>query len=527
MALTTFESGISDIMMKEEQTNTDDIREPPVAMKKPQEHGEVADHEIIEGKRSESGIILRPQPTNDPNEPLNWSQSEKYTTYLVVCWFTFLEFMNSSAFTVAVVPITKQFGKSPTEASYLTSLHVLLMGFGALFWMPLTRTMGKRPVYLISILFLCITNIWGYFSISYGSLLASRILGGFLTGAADAPVASIVADLFYFHERGHVMMIFHVAISAGAFVGPFVNAYITEYAGWRWICGVMAIVSGVTVLFAAMLIKETACVTEGTRDLEKPLSAYPKKRGWAASLSLTHGFDKKASFFGWVFETVKLMAYPPVWVAGLTVGLFIGCNIALQITASQTFTAAPYHWTIHSLGLLSLSGFIGAVLSFFIGGWLIDQIATRLTARHGQHAEPEYRLPAMIIPAIIGPMGVLAFGLVIASGKSWAGAAIGYGMEGFGATAASNIAVTYAVDAYRPLAGETIVIVFVIRNTIACLISTYITAWFQNQGLKNAYGELVGVAYIILAMSLGLYLFGKRIRAFTTSFGPMAKLARH
>ena len=57
----------------------------------------------------------------------------------------------------------------------------------------------------------------------------------------------------------------------------------------------------------------------------------------------------------------------------------------------------------------------------------------------------------MLIPAVIGPMGVLIFGLVIAKGRSWGGAAVGYGMEGFGATAAANIAVTYCVDAYRPV----------------------------------------------------------------------------
>jgi MFS family permease len=101
--------------------------------------------------------------------------------------------------------------------------------------------------------------------------------------------------------------------------------------------------------------------------------------------------------------------------------------------------------------LLSLSGFIGALISFFIGGRLIDFIANRMTARAGEHAEPEFRLPAMIIPALIGPMGVLTFGLVIADHRSWAGAAVGFAMLGFGLTAASNVVVTYAVDAYRPV----------------------------------------------------------------------------
>ena len=71
-------------------------------------------------------------------------------------------------------------------------------------------------------------------------------------------------------------------------------------------------------------------------------------------------------------------------------------NISIQLTSSRTFTVAPYHWKIHSLGLLSVSGFVGAVISFFIGGRLIDFIANRMTARHGGIAEPEYRLPAMV-----------------------------------------------------------------------------------------------------------------------------------
>jgi hypothetical protein len=46
-------------------------RDDPVAVKKkPEQHGGLTDLEIVDGKKSKSGIILRPQPTNDPNEPL-------------------------------------------------------------------------------------------------------------------------------------------------------------------------------------------------------------------------------------------------------------------------------------------------------------------------------------------------------------------------------------------------------------------------------------------------------------------------
>lgn len=106
----------------------------------------VAESQIVSGKRSKSGVVLRPQPSNDPNDPLvrppseyrhisswltvishrqNRIQAEKYATYLSVCWFTFLAFMDASAFTVAVGPIMKEFGRSATEASYLSTLRAM------------------------------------------------------------------------------------------------------------------------------------------------------------------------------------------------------------------------------------------------------------------------------------------------------------------------------------------------------------------------------------------------------------------
>jgi hypothetical protein len=100
---------------------------------------------------------------------------------------------------------------------------------------------------------------------------------------------------------------------------------------------------------------------------------------------------------------------------------------------------------------MSIAGFVGAVISFFIGGRLIDFMANRATAKKGGIAEPEFRLPAMIFPALIGPMGVLTYGMIIADKKNYWGAIVGFAMLGFALTAASNVVVTYAVDAYRPV----------------------------------------------------------------------------
>jgi hypothetical protein len=76
---------------------------------------------------------------------------------------------------------------------------------------------------------------------------------------------------------------------------------------------------------------------------------------------------------------------------------------------------APYNWPIGDLRLLSISGFIGAAIAIFFGGKLIDLISSTMTSvLKAAGREPEYRLPALIIPAVIGPVGILLFGLTVA-----------------------------------------------------------------------------------------------------------------
>jgi hypothetical protein len=42
---------------------------------------EFADIELVEGKQSKKGILLRPQPSNDPNDPLVSASSEASCQY--------------------------------------------------------------------------------------------------------------------------------------------------------------------------------------------------------------------------------------------------------------------------------------------------------------------------------------------------------------------------------------------------------------------------------------------------------------
>lgn len=146
----------------------------------------------------------------------------------------------------------------------------------------------------------------------------------------------------------------------------------------------------------------------------------------------------------------------------------------------------PYKWQLGKVGLFSVSGFIGTVLSFYFGGMLIDLIANR--ARRHDHTvkpRPEKRLVALMVPFFLSPVGLIIFGQCIAHKTSWVGSAFGYAMFAFGFTAISNITITYVVDSYQALAGEALVTVFVIRNVIALVCSLYANKWIAQEGIAT------------------------------------------
>ncbi|RDW64326.1 uncharacterized protein DSM5745_09737 [Aspergillus mulundensis] len=472
--------------------------------------------DYVESVAEEAAIPpeLKGREDADPNDPQNWSTISRLTTYLTICFYTFLANVNSSNFTVATKAIVQEFGVSQTQAGELVCFNVFLFGLGNIFWVPLMRVVGKRPVYLMSMLLLSMMNVWSSRASSYGELLASRILSGFAAAAADATVPAVVSDMVAPQDRGHYLMVFHLALTSGLFIGPLINAYLVQEENWRWMCYFLAISVGVVLVVAIFTVRETTYLKHRPR---------VSKRTPMQWMSVTLGYNPEASFIRTFLDIIWNVGYPQLLWAAFAIGISVGWNIVVQLTASRTFTASPYNWSAGSLGLLSMSGFIGSVLAFYLGGRLIDIISTRYTKRRGGQRLPEYRLPAIVIPGVIGPGGLLIFGLCISHQTHWIGPAVGYAMQAFGVAAISNVAVTYCLDCYKPLTGEALVIIFVIRNTIGMLLSLYAADWISRQGPAAVFGEMTAIQAASILLAIPLFFWGGPLRAWTSQYGPMKR----
>jgi MFS family permease len=128
--------------------------------------------------------------------------------------------------------ISLYFDVSIQQTSGLLSWLVLALGLSNFFWIPTAAYFGKRPVFLAACTIVFVCAIWGAASKSFGSLLASTVVGGFGGGASEAVGAAVVNDLYFLHERGRMMGIYMLAISWGSSVGPLIGGFMIERVGW-------------------------------------------------------------------------------------------------------------------------------------------------------------------------------------------------------------------------------------------------------------------------------------------------------
>ena len=147
------------------------------------------------------GIVLRPQPSDDPNDPLNWSSFRKHMAMASISWLALVCYLTVTALVPATLTLAIEFGVTKGTAVYLGNTPVALYAVGPLLWSPLSHFIGRRPVLLLCNMIAIIGTAVAASAQTYGTCMAGRVILG-LGGSAfwtlgPAAIGDIVsADTF-------------------------------------------------------------------------------------------------------------------------------------------------------------------------------------------------------------------------------------------------------------------------------------------------------------------------------------------
>lgn len=491
-------------------------------------------------------ILLNPQPSDDPNDPLNWPYYQKLVVVaVVVLGASLCAGVNGPLLNASLFVLSTEFGRPITDFTVLSGYQLLVAGASGPLVSAAARKYGKRPTFLFSSFFCLLGTIIGSVSTTYNTLLVGRIIQGLSIAAYESIVFTIIGDLFFVHERGLFTSIMSFTLSCVSNLSSVVAGRITTDLGWHYLFHILNACIGLQLILAFFFVPETCYLRDATmsaalqvngegeknivstredQSLENrnPLPQAPKKT-FAQGLSVFNGtFTDESLIRLVVAPLVSCFNIAALWTVVIT-GAVSSFYVAAAFVIAQLFSPPPYLLTAAGVGYMSLGPFIGGTIGSVIVGLLMDPLTIWLSKRNGGVYEPEFRLPLVAVGAACGA-GLFGFGyLSQAQGNIYA-IDFMWGLTLFGVAFIFGPCSAYAIDAYRSISDEVFIVNIMFKNFLFYGYSYFINNWTASAGPMPVFYTFGGISLGLVASTLLVYVFGKRYRAFWHRYNLMEKL---
>ena len=191
---------------------------------------------LEEKKRTRDGrIILEPQPENTLNDPLNWPTWKRDVALLSLGFYCMVGGGMTPVLAAGFQDVADSYDVTIPQVALTTGLYMMGLGLGSVIASPTAIIWGKRPVYLIGILFFIMSAVWCALSQNYPSLVIARVFMGFAVSPCECLPSATIAEIFYLHERAYRLGIYTLLLLGGKNLVPLVSATIIQSLNWQWV----------------------------------------------------------------------------------------------------------------------------------------------------------------------------------------------------------------------------------------------------------------------------------------------------
>ena len=208
-------------------------------------------------------IIVNFCDDDDENNPRNWSTAKRVFITSLVLTAGVTGGWASANDSVIVPQIQQAFGVSAVIECLSTGLYLIAFGIGSLFTGPFSDTIGRNPVYLISLLLLTACIAVSGAATNIAVQLAFRFFAGLFGCVSVTTGGGTTADLWTPSERGLVYAVWSCINFCSVFAAPVVSGYVgqSSHITWRWAEWVVLLMGGASTLLIFLFASETHAPT--------------------------------------------------------------------------------------------------------------------------------------------------------------------------------------------------------------------------------------------------------------------------
>ncbi|MBN3057505.1 MFS transporter [Pectobacterium brasiliense] len=153
-------------------------------------------------------------------------------------------------FVQPLLPVLSQdFGISPATSSLSLSVSTVMLAFGLLFTGPLSDTIGRKNVMVVSLMLAAICTVICAFMTSWNGVLVMRAMMGLSLSGVAAVAMSYLSEEIHPSVLAFSMGLYISGNSIGGMSGRLVSGVLTDYFPWRvaiGTIGVLALIAAIT-----------------------------------------------------------------------------------------------------------------------------------------------------------------------------------------------------------------------------------------------------------------------------------------
>ncbi|AEO55009.1 hypothetical protein MYCTH_2298337 [Thermothelomyces thermophilus ATCC 42464] len=363
-------------------------------------------------------IELVPQPSDDPDDPLNWPSWRKELHFYSLLMGVAMTGVTKTMFMTVNAQIADIYKVSYTAVAALTGIPLILSALAGLACLVTSRICGKRPLYLVSLLCLFIGTVWSTSVTSnYAQCMAARVFQGLAWGAFDTLVLGSIQDTYFDHERGLRVAIHSIVATTTVWGPPLIGGAASQGpSGFSLQPTILSAFFVVTVPAIALGVPETAydrtppyLQTPSTSNSEfKGSTPLTPRRVPLLEAIADYMVKLKPKAYSSKADLRTLLQAPRAFITPTTTMLALvsllpyGSLWGLTASLSLLFYPLPFMLSPAVIGVIFLSPF------------LLSSAATAATAflpAWQNRFAPRMHMVAIAAASAIGLTGLLTFGL--------------------------------------------------------------------------------------------------------------------
>ncbi|KAL9134445.1 MAG: hypothetical protein Q9175_004370 [Cornicularia normoerica] len=448
---------------------------------------------------------------DDPENPLNWPLWQRIYHTTVPGLFGFAVTLGSSVYTPGYPDVEERFNVSSTVALLPLSLYVLGLAFGPVLAAPISETLGRRVVYLVSSPIAALFTLGAGFSNTFAALAITRFFAGFFGSPVLAVGAGTNVDIWAPVHHAIATSAFLLAPFLGPAIGPAVGGFAAQYKGWRWTQWPILFLLAPVYLYS-LGMKETYKKIILQKRAKRLGIPPPPKVGPSGPAAV------KLLITVTLFRPVRMIFTEPIV---FFFSLYVGFNFSVLFAFFDAFPIVfegVYHFDSGVSGLMFLGiGFgccLGVATAIIINRlrYHKEYLKSLKEGRSGV-VVPEHRLYAAIMGSFGIPIGLFWFARTSRRDVHWISPVLATIPFGWGNLCIFTAAVLYLVDVYGPLNGASALAANgLVRYIAGAAFPLFTVQMYDRLGIAWATSLLGFLSLTMLPIPWVLFKFGPQIR---------------